>query len=88
VGQGFKALPEEGVIVCEIKKFPLRASRYFGDVVARVQEQTSDRVRVAFFFDVEDADFYGTGKVDSPNYRDYRGKMLVFHAWDVRKGLI
>jgi lipopolysaccharide transport system ATP-binding protein len=82
VGQGFKVMPEEGVVVCEITKFPLRSSRYLGDIFARVQNQASDWVQGAFFFDVEDADFYGTGKLDVFHST---GKVLVSHAWDVRQ---
>ena len=31
-GQDFMLVPEEGVFVCEIKKFPLRAARYVGNL--------------------------------------------------------
>jgi lipopolysaccharide transport system ATP-binding protein len=78
VGQDLKAVPEIGVVICEIKKFPLRGSRYSVDLYASVQGCTSDWVKRAAFVDVEDGDFYGTGKLEND------GKFLVSHDWNIR----
>jgi lipopolysaccharide transport system ATP-binding protein len=77
VGRDFTVVPETGVFVCEMKKFPLRASRYTGNVYSAVRGYTSDWVRGAFFVDVVDGDFYGTGKLPP------QGKLLVSHDWDL-----
>jgi lipopolysaccharide transport system ATP-binding protein len=79
VGQDFDEVPEEGVIVCELKKFPLRAFRYDGNVYCEVQKVVADYVHSAFAVDVMEGDFYGTGKL--PNH----GKVFVPQHWSVRK---
>jgi lipopolysaccharide transport system ATP-binding protein len=79
VGQDFDEVPDEGVIVCEIKKFPLRAFRYDGNVYCEVQKVVADWVHSAFALDVMEGDFYGTGKL--PNH----GKVFVPQHWSVRK---
>jgi lipopolysaccharide transport system ATP-binding protein len=78
VGQVLKVVPMNGVVVCEIKKFPIRGPRYSVDLYASVQGCTSDWVRRAAVVDVEDGDFYGTGKLDND------GKFLVSHDWNIR----
>jgi lipopolysaccharide transport system ATP-binding protein len=79
VGQDFDEVPKEGVIVCELKKFPLRAFRYDGNVYCEVQKVIADWVHSAFAVDVMEGDFYGTGKL--PNH----GKVFVPQRWSVRK---
>jgi lipopolysaccharide transport system ATP-binding protein len=79
VGQDFDEVPEEGVIACELRKFPLRAFRYDGNVYCEVQKVVADWVHSAFAVDVIDGDFYGTGKL--PNH----GKVFVPQHWSVRK---
>ena len=77
VQKDFPLIPETGVFVCEVKKFPLRAARYTGNVYSEVNRYLTDWVRDAFLVDVVDGDFYGTGKLAS------KGKLLVLHDWDV-----
>jgi lipopolysaccharide transport system ATP-binding protein len=77
VEKDFAVIPETGVFVCEIKKFPLRASRYTGNVYSEVNSYLSDWVRDAFLVDVVDGDFYGTGRLPS------KGKVLVLQDWSV-----
>jgi PAS domain S-box-containing protein len=79
VGQDFDEVPKEGVIVCELRKFPLRALRYDGNVYCEVQKVLADWVHSAFAVDVMEGDFYGTGKL--PNH----GKVFVPQHWSVRK---
>jgi lipopolysaccharide transport system ATP-binding protein len=78
VGQDFDEVPQEGVITCELKKFPLRAFRYDGNVYCEVQKVLADWVHSAFAVDVLEGDFYGTGKL--PNH----GKLFVPQQWSVR----
>jgi lipopolysaccharide transport system ATP-binding protein len=79
VGQDFDEVPEQGIFVCEIKKFPLRALRYDGNVYCEVQKAIADWVHSAFAVDVVEGDFYGTGKL--PN----QGKVFLTQDWTVRK---
>jgi lipopolysaccharide transport system ATP-binding protein len=73
----FAVVPKTGVFVCEIKKFPLRASRYTGNAYSEVNSYVSDWVHGAFLVDVVDGDFYGTGRLPS------KGKVLVLQGWSV-----
>jgi lipopolysaccharide transport system ATP-binding protein len=79
VGRGFAVVPETGIFVCEIKKFPLCPSRYTGNVQSEVNGYVSDWVRGAILVDVVDGDFYGTGKLPG------QGKVIVLHDWNVCK---
>jgi lipopolysaccharide transport system ATP-binding protein len=78
VGQDLTFLPERGVLVCEIKKFPLRAARYTGNLLCRVQGCIADWIQGAFVAEILDGDFYGTGKIPS------QGKLFVVQDWTVR----
>ncbi len=77
VGRDFAIVPESGVFICEVKKFPLCPSRYTGNVYSEVNGYEADWVRSAFCIDVVDGDFYGTGKLPD------QGKVLVSHNWNV-----
>jgi lipopolysaccharide transport system ATP-binding protein len=78
VGQDFEVVPERGVFICEIKKFPLRAARYTGNVICVIQDVAVDWVQNAFVAEVMDGDFYGTGKL--PN----QGRVLLSQEWVVQ----
>jgi hypothetical protein len=79
VAKDFAVVPETGVFVCEIKKFPLRASRYTGNVYSEVNTYVSDWVHGALLVDVVDGDFYGTGKLLS------KSKVLMLQDWSVHQ---
>jgi lipopolysaccharide transport system ATP-binding protein len=79
VGQDFDEVPQEGVITCELKKFPLRAFRYDGILYCEVQKTAADLVHSAFAVDVMEGDFYGTGKLPQ------QGKVFVPQHWSVRE---
>ena len=79
VGQDFDEVPEEGIFVCEVKKFPLRAFRYHSNLSCYIQKTVVDLLEGAFTIDVVDGDFYGTGRL--PN----QGKIFLPQAWTVRK---
>jgi homopolymeric O-antigen transport system ATP-binding protein len=79
VDQDFAVVPEEGIFVCEIKKFPLRASRYIGNLFCKVQDSLADWVQHAFVAEVMDGDFYGTGKLPD------QGRVLLSQGWAVRE---
>ncbi len=78
VGQNFDIVSERGVFVCEIKRFPLRARRYNGNLYCEVQKAAADWVEFALVVNVVDGDFYGTGKLAS------QGKVVVPQEWVLR----
>jgi lipopolysaccharide transport system ATP-binding protein len=78
VGQDLVLVPEEGVFVCEIKKFPLRAGRYVGNLDCRVQGVLADWIQGALIVDIATGDYYGTGKLNS------QSKVYLPQAWNVR----
>jgi lipopolysaccharide transport system ATP-binding protein len=77
VGQNIELAPEEGVFSCEIKKFPLRAARYSGNLDCRVQGTLADWIQGAFTVEISAGDFYGTGKLDP------QSKVYISHNWKV-----
>jgi lipopolysaccharide transport system ATP-binding protein len=77
-GCNIEVAPEEGVFVCEIKKFPLTASRYGGNVWCKANGHVADFVRDAIQVDVEDGDFYGSGRPKA------KSKVLIPYNWNVR----
>ncbi|MGH7793429.1 MAG: ABC transporter ATP-binding protein [Candidatus Binatia bacterium] len=79
VGQDYGFVPEEGVFVCEIKKFPLRAARYAGNLVCRIQGSLGDWIQGAFIADIEPGDFFGTGKLSE------QSKVFLSQDWGVRE---
>src|SRR5262245_55934869 len=78
VGQDLVLVPEEGVFVCEIQKFPLRAGRYVGNLDCRVQGVLTDWIQGAFTVDISIGDYYGTGKLNS------QSKVYLPQSWKVR----
>ena len=78
VGEDLVLVPEEGVFVCEIKKFPLRAGRYVGNLDCRVQGVLTDWIKGAFTVDISVGDYYGTGKLNS------QSKVYLPQSWNVR----
>ena len=78
VGQDLVLVPEEGVFVCEINKFPLRAGRYVGNLDCRVQGVLADWIQGALLVDISAGDYYGTGKLNS------QSKVYLPQAWNVR----
>ena len=75
VGQDIDVDQGSGVIVCEVKRFPLRSNRYIGNIFCRTSVGLLDWVKGAFQVEVEDGDFYGTGRLEK------QGKMLLMHSW-------
>ena len=78
VGEDLVLVPEEGVFVCEIKKFPLRAGRYVGNLDCRVQGVLADWIQGALMVDIVAGDYYGTGKLNT------QSKVYLPQRWNVR----
>jgi lipopolysaccharide transport system ATP-binding protein len=73
-------VPPEGQFVCTVPKLPLRGGRYTIAIYCRANGQVSDWIRSSATFDVEDGDYFQTGKITMA----YTGSVFVEHAWDVR----
>ncbi len=78
VGQDLVLVPQEGVFVCEINKFPLRAGRYVGNLDCRIQGVLADWIQGAIIVEIAAGDYYGTGKLNS------QSKVYLPQVWDVR----
>lgn len=73
-------IQKSGEIRCRIPKLPLLPGRYICTINCKTNESLADYVDEAFFLDVMDGDFFGTGKLQ-PNDS---GHMLVSHSWEFR----
>jgi lipopolysaccharide transport system ATP-binding protein len=79
VGQNLESAPEEGVFVCEIRKFPLRAARYTGNLDCRIQGVLADWIQGAFIAEISEGDYYGTGKLNN------QSKVHILQDWTLRE---
>jgi lipopolysaccharide transport system ATP-binding protein len=70
-----------GDLVCELPDLPLLPGRYSLTFYVEVNGVVADWVRNAFFFDVFEADVFGSGQLPPPSY----GRVFVPHSWSVRK---
>ena len=78
-GDDLASLPAEGVLRCTIPRLALQPGRYSLDVYATLGGTLADWVDHAHFFNIEESDFFGTGRLPSPTY----GPLLVEHSWSV-----
>lgn len=74
-------VPPAGEFVCSLPKLPLRSGHYTVDLYCRVNDCVSDWIRSAASFDVEDGDYYQTGRITTA----YTGSMFIEHRWGVRQ---
>jgi lipopolysaccharide transport system ATP-binding protein len=78
-GGNIPFVPQVGDFVCEVPKFPLRTGRYFGNIQCSVNGVVADWVQNAFRLDVEDGDFFGSGRLVT------QGRIVAHHSWHVRE---
>ena len=76
------SLPAEGQFVCTLPRLPLRSGRYTAALYCRADDQVSDWIRSAASFDVEDGDYYQTGRIMTA----YTGSVFIEHEWGLRQG--
>lgn len=74
-GRLFRVAPGEGVINCSIPRLPLSGGRYSFNVFARSRGATLDYIQDAGVLEVEAGDFYGSGKIPTP---DQQGVLVDF----------
>ena len=86
IGKTFEIAPGEGEFFCHVPKCPLLPGRYSFNLLASVsggKDKALDFVREAGFIDIEEGDFYGTGKVDL----DKRGGVMIDYNWSRHQDL-
>lgn len=75
-------VPPEGEFVCTLPNLPLRSGHYTVDLYCKVNGQVSDWIRSAASFDVEDGDYFQTGKI---TMGAYTGSVFIEHSWKVKE---
>ncbi len=73
-------VPPEGQFVCTLPKLPFRSGSYTVALYCKANGQVSDWIRSSATFDVEDGDYFQTGRITTA----YTGSVFVEHAWGVR----
>ena len=63
IGKMFNFPPGEGVVICNVPKWPLSRGRYMYNLMADMRGETLDWVTEAGAVDVESGDYYGSGKL-------------------------
>ncbi|NLT72662.1 MAG: ABC transporter ATP-binding protein [Chloroflexi bacterium] len=76
-GRDYTHLPAHGSVACTVPKLPLPAGRYFVNLYCEVNGRVEYWVESARAIDVEQGDYYGSGRLPAPE----RGDLLVPHEW-------
>jgi len=79
VGQWFDEIPDNGEFVCNFDRFPLFPDTYSVNLHCTVNGILADWVIDATSFNVEQGDFFGTGKLPPRGY----GSVIIDHGWEV-----
>ena len=67
----------EGEISCHIDKFPLAKGTYSVNLFSKSGSEVIDWLQEALLVNVEEGDFYGTGKVLNSSHN----AVLINHQW-------
>ncbi len=76
IGEGW---PVTGVVTCTIRRLPLSSGLYKINIYAAVNGEVADWVLNAATFEVQDSDFFGTGRISPSSH----GCFLVPHSWSI-----
>jgi lipopolysaccharide transport system ATP-binding protein len=68
-----------GEVTCRIHQLPLASGFYKVNIYTAVNGEIADWVVDAAGFEVQNSDFFGTGRLPSPSH----GRFLVPHSWSV-----
>jgi lipopolysaccharide transport system ATP-binding protein len=79
VGKNFDIDSASGHLSCIIPKLPLKAGRYFLNLIAENRGTTLDWIKNAGYIDVENGDFHGTGKLSGTAHND---GFLIDFDWE------
>jgi lipopolysaccharide transport system ATP-binding protein len=78
-GFDFAEIPAAGTILCRISCLPLQAGRYSFNLFCKVGGEIADWVQNAGIIEVEEGDFFGSGKLPPSD----QGRFLMKHSWDI-----
>jgi lipopolysaccharide transport system ATP-binding protein len=78
-GQNFQTVPPQGIIRCQIPRFPLVADLYFIGTYVEVGNDVSDDPGIIAQFTVEEGDFFGTGNPGISSHSPF----LVEGSWSI-----
>ena len=76
-GETFNGLPSKGSVYCKIPKWPITSGRYALNIAVNQNGIMQDWIKEAVFIDVEDGDFYGTGRLVPGTHRC----VLIDNEW-------
>jgi lipopolysaccharide transport system ATP-binding protein len=71
--------PKHGEVQCKIPHLPLMSGSYSINIYVALNGIVSDWITDAAIFEVENSDFYGTGRTPPMSH----GRFLVKHSWSV-----
>jgi lipopolysaccharide transport system ATP-binding protein len=75
----FNALDGKGHFICELDKFPLTSGKYALNISVNSAGTLQDWVQDAAHIDVEDGDFYGTGRIVPSSHRS----IMIDNKWSL-----
>lgn len=78
--QPFSVISGTGEFICEIRRMPLCAGTYYVDLYCSVQGARVEWIEHAATFQVEDGDYYRSGRVTN-----YTGCIFMDHQWSLSK---
>jgi lipopolysaccharide transport system ATP-binding protein len=73
--------PKNGEVICTIPRLPIPRGSYRINIYTAVNGVIADWVTDAAVFEVENSDYYGTGRVPPPSHN----RFLVLHSWSIKK---
>jgi len=76
----FSMVNKNAVIQCKVKKLPLTSGSYLCNIIAYKDSVIQDYVQEAFSLEVEEGDYYGTGKVVPTKQYSF----LVENEWQIK----
>ncbi len=78
----FDHIGKQGKFTCRLDKFPLTGGKYSVNISLSRGGEMLDWVQEAAMIDVEDGDFYGTGRIVPSSHRS----ILTEHKWTEERG--
>lgn len=76
-GTEYTNLPAQGLVACQIPRFPLPPGRFRVNLHCEVNGIVADWIRDALTIDVAEGDFFGSGRLPARE----RGDLLIDHHW-------
>ena len=80
-GYEWERAPSAGKVVCDLPRLPLKSGHYTFNLMGRINGQVSDYITDAGVLDVEDGDFFGTGRLPG----EHHGHFLFDQQWNIHE---